>query len=168
MVSDKYVFRKAAETNFVFVFRQPVLLHTEDGLLATRPPEHRLECNPNTATATAVNPSASSGQPPSSYTCCNAFVDGVHRVFGLFCLQTTDARRWKMCTLITVFFITTLPTYNFSVQTLFAMNHPLCWGLSQVGFFTGISLGKNHSCMRSVYPLKSHLHRCPQSMQLAF
>ena len=74
------------------------------------------------------------------YSCCVLLCNGLRRVLALFLVPTTH--RWQLCFLLAAFLISNLPTFNFSVQTLFAMNYPLCWTVSQVGFFAGASLGE--------------------------
>jgi MFS family permease len=66
-------------------------------------------------------------------------VDGVGRLVSLF--VAPGPRRAKLCLLLVAFFVTSLPTFDFSLATLFEMNRPLCWSINTIGVFTGASLG---------------------------
>jgi len=64
--------------------------------------------------------------------------DGVGHVFSLF--LSPGPHRVQLNILMAAFFISMLPTFDFSVSTLFEMNRPLCWTVREIGMFTGVSL----------------------------
>jgi Major Facilitator Superfamily len=73
-------------------------------------------------------------------------------------------RRWRVLVLLGAFFITSLPAFNFSVGTLFEMNHPLCWTINMVGVFSGLSLGVSTAGALIVAPL---MKRCMSDIAIA-
>ena len=64
--------------------------------------------------------------------------DDFRSAFSLF--LSPSRHRARLNILMTVFFISILPTFDFSVSTLFEMNRPLCWTVREIGMFTGVSL----------------------------
>ena len=67
-----------------------------------------------------------------------SLLDGVRRVVSLF--LSPGLRRARLDILMAAFFVSVLPTFDFSVSVLFEMNHPLCWTVAEIGTFTGVSL----------------------------
>jgi len=64
--------------------------------------------------------------------------DGVRRVVSLF--LSPGRSRAPLNILMAVFFISALPSFNMSVMNLFEMNQPLCWTITEIGLFTGITI----------------------------
>lgn len=75
----------------------------------------------------------------------------VRLTFAMFTKKTTEvsstirpsrySRRLKLNLLMGAFLVSNLPTFALSISTLFEMNSPLCWGIDEIGLFSGVSIG---------------------------
>ena len=50
-------------------------------------------------------------------------------------------RRLSLNLLLACFLLTMIPSFDVTIATLFEMNSPLCWPVSVIGIYTGMSLG---------------------------
>jgi len=63
---------------------------------------------------------------------------GFRRVVSLF--ASPGPHRVRLNILTAAFVFSVLPTFDHSLQHLFEMNQPLCWGVRDIGVFTGVTL----------------------------
>ena len=64
--------------------------------------------------------------------------DDVKHVVSLF--LSPGRHRVQLNILMAAFFVSTLPTLDMSLTTLFEMDRPLCWTVREIGVFTGVTL----------------------------
>ena len=83
-------------------------------------------------------PPPRSESEPRSERQMQTICDDVQHVVSLF--LSPGRHRIQLNILIAAFFISTLPTFDMSLTTLFEMNQPLCWTVREIGVFTGVML----------------------------
>ena len=75
---------------------------------------------------------------PRSESRARSLRDGVARAVSLF--ASPGPHRARLYLLMAAFFVSLLPTVDFSVSLLFERNRPLCWTVGEIGTYTGATL----------------------------
>jgi PCFT/HCP family folate transporter-like MFS transporter 1/3 len=70
----------------------------------------------------------------------------LRRISHVFCLKDGTNRNTKLMLLLAAFFISIIPTFDFSLDTLFIKNRPLCMSDAMVGYYSSTYLGVSSMC----------------------